>query len=269
MSGKSDLACREISQEEIERYKSQGWAKLERFIEPAAVEVLLNRGRNKMGMDGDSNPQRDLKLPFFNVEPGEGPQEPGLAPLFSSVGAAAKQLMARRVPVGVRCYGDVFAVKLPEKSETMHEGNKKTDFHQDFPSWSFDRTGGMSFWIALADIRPAAGTMSFLSGSHKRGPLANFRTHAGHDLTDIYPELLSEHVLSEPVSYRAGDATVHSDLCVHCAGSNTTRDPRWAYIISVTPADACWSGAPAEGYSTEGLKQFGPLDDVRFPIMST
>jgi hypothetical protein len=269
MSKDPSPACRAATAEEIDHFKANGWAKLNAFFNPTAVSMLLTRAQTRMGPDGDGNSKDALKLPYFNREYLGGVRDPELAALYSSVGVAARQLMARKAKVGVRYYSDVFAVKLPATANSAREGNKKTDYHQDWPSWSFDRTGGMTFWVALTDIGPEAGTMSFVSGSHRRGPLANFRTHVGRDLTDVYPELLSDLSSSENMSYRAGDATVHADLCVHCAGENLTRNPRWAYILSCIPGDACWNGAPPEGYSAEGLTKFAPLDDARFPFIAS
>jgi ectoine hydroxylase-related dioxygenase (phytanoyl-CoA dioxygenase family) len=123
----------------------------------------------------------------------------------------------------------------------------------------------MAFWIALMDIAPEAGTMSFANGSHRLGSLGNYRTG---DLLEVYPEILDRCTLSEPFGYRAGDATVHSNLTVHGAGLNQTDLPRWAYTVLVNPADARWNGAPAEAFATAHMTLHQELDDERFPILS-
>ena len=41
--------------------------------------------------------------------------------------------------------------KLPSSKKTKNAGNGPTDFHQDFPNYAVDRSGGMNFWLALED----------------------------------------------------------------------------------------------------------------------
>ena len=74
--------------------------------------------------------------------------------------------------------------------------------------------------------------------------------------------------MSGPLTYAAGDVTVHSNLTVHGAGANLTDRPRWAYTVIVNPADVRWNGGPAEAYDTTRLQMLQPLDDERFPIVS-
>ena len=69
------------------------------------------------------------------------------------------------------------------------------------------------------------------------------------------------------LSYGAGDVTVHSNMTVHSAGANMTDDPRWTYIVIVNPADACWTGGPADAFNTDGLILHKELNDARFPII--
>jgi ectoine hydroxylase-related dioxygenase (phytanoyl-CoA dioxygenase family) len=97
------------------------------------------------------------------------------------------------------------------------------------------------------------------------GSLGNYRTG---DLLDQYPELLQRCALTDPLSYKAGDGTVHSNLTAHGAGKNMTDKPRWAYTVLVNPSDARWNGAAAEGYDTTGMTWLQELDDERFPILS-
>ena len=127
----------------------------------------------------------------------------------------------------------------------------------------------MTFWLSLEDYGPEFGTMSFVNGSHRLGVLGNYRTYRqGEDLLDIYPNLRNEQKLSEPMSYAAGDVTVHSHMTVHGAGANLTHRPRWAYLMLVQPADACWTGAPAEAFDSAGMQINHPLPEDRFPTLA-
>lgn len=260
--------CRPITSEEIAQYQEHGWTKLPGFVQPRMVRTLLDIARARMGDDGDSNAPLDIDLPFFNPEYIDGLNHPSVRPLIDQIGKRAKALMGRKPGIEVRYYTDTYAVKLPALKGAKHSGNGRTFFHQDFSTWALDRSGGMSFWIALADLSPASGTMSFVNASHRMGLLGNYHTYGDGDLLEQFPEVLNRCTISEPVSYAAGDATVHSNLTVHAAGRNLTDKPRWAYIVIVNPSDARWNGAPAEAFDCSGLRLHEELDDERFPIIS-
>jgi hypothetical protein len=263
------LSCRDVTADEIARYDKQGWVKLERLISPGTARALLEMAKAKMGEDGQGNAVSPMRQPFFNPELSEGPSSPVLRPLIDGIGLAVKRLMQRREGLGVRYFGDMFAPKLPAARETRHPGAGATYFHQDFINWALDRSGGMTVWIALEDLEPDSGTMTFLNGSHRLGALGHYRSYEdGSDIRDDYPELTERCPQTGPVSYRAGDATVHSNLTVHGAGENRTGRPRWAWIVLANPEDARWTGAPPEAYMTEGMAHLDPLDDdARFPLI--
>lgn len=260
-----DEPCRDVSDEEIAHYRTHGWVKLEGFLSPAMTDFLLAMGKEQMGEDGDSNPPLPILQDFFNHAGTGGPDNPAMRPLLNGAGRCARRLMGRRPDIQAKYYVDSFIVKLPSAKASKHGGNGRTSYHQDFTNWAVDRSGGLAFWVALTDIEPAAGTMSFASGSHRHGAMGNYR--AG-DIVEDYPELLDECPLTEPMRYRAGDATVHSNMLVHGAGENHTDRPRWAYSILINPSDVRWNGSPAEGFDTTGMSWLDPIDDERFPILS-
>ena len=260
--------CRPVTAEEIAHYQEFGWVKLASFVQPDVVRTLLDLARERMGEDGDSNADYGLRQPYFNVEAGCGPASPLIKSLVEGVGRAAKALMHRRSTVGVRYFQDFFAPKLPAKRKTKHEGNGPTAFHQDFVTFGVDRSGGMTFWFPLEAYGPDAGTMSFINRSHRAGVLGNYRNYGNaEDVTGVFPEL-RELEVSEPMTYAAGDITVHSHLTVHGAGANLMNKPRWAYIMLVQPADACWNGMPVEACGNVPQPTNQQLDDARFPVIA-
>jgi hypothetical protein len=259
--------CRTVTAEEIAHYREFGWVKLPGFVSPDIVQLLLKTAKERMGEDGDSNPGYGYDQSYFNAEQGQGLSNEPVRELIRHVGRNAR-LMMRRTGVGVRYFQDFFAPKLPSQKKTRRWGNGPTSFHQDYISFSVDRSEGMTFWLALEDYGPEWGTMSFVNGSHRFGVYGNYRTYPeGKDLLDIYPEL-GEMEMSEPMTYAAGDVTVHSHLTVHGAGANLKDRPRWAYLMLAQPADACWTGAPAEAYETTNMTVHQQLDDERFPIIA-
>jgi hypothetical protein len=268
--------CRFVTPEEVAHYQEYGWVKLQGFVRAETVTLILKAALERMGEDADSNavietigPGVEKKIAYFNAEYGGGLENPPVRSLIEHVGKNAKSLMSRSRPVGVRYFSDFYAPKLPSSKQTRHGGNGPTSFHQDFTNFSVDRTGGMTFWVALEDYGPEFGTMSFVSGSHRLGVLGNYRTYQkGEDLLDIYPNLRNELKISEPMFYAAGDVTVHSHMTAHGAGANLTNRPRWAYLMLVQPADATWTGAPAEAFDSTGMEINKPLPEDRFPTLA-
>jgi hypothetical protein len=256
---------RAVTPREIAHYQEFGWVKLENLVPPSTVQRLLDVGVEKLGVDGDSNPPLPVLQDLFNHATADALNDPTLRPLLHDIGRNAKSLMQRQAHVEVRYFIENYAVKLPAGKDSKHAGNGRTLFHHDFPNWQLDRSGGMAFWIALMDMQQEMGTMSFVNGSHRLGVLGNYRNG---DLLEIYPEILQRCTLTEPMTYKAGDVTVHSNLTVHGAGFNRTDRPRWAHTVLVNPADARWNGAPAEAYDTRYMKVHQELDDKRFPILS-
>jgi hypothetical protein len=268
-SSESATSCRSVTSSEVEHYDRHGWAKLPGFIAPEIVQALRAMALARMGEDGQGNAVAPIQQPFFNPEVSDGPDSPLLRPLLNGVGANARLLMGRHPGVGVRYFGDMFAAKLPAARETRHPGAGETFCHQDFINWGIDRSGGMTFWIALADLEAESGTMSFYSGSHRLGALGHYGCYReGGSLLDDYPELPDRCPSSGPMRYRAGDATVHSVMLAHSASENRTDTPRWAWLVMTNPADVRWTGAPPEAYDTAGMTHLQRLDDeARFPLI--
>lgn len=257
--------CRLVTAEEIDHYQQHGWVQLKGFIYPETLDMLLKVARQRMGEDGDSS--EGISQPYFTVGYSGGLTHPAIRPLIEHVGRNAKALMARKTGVGVRYFSDFFAPKLPAAKKTRNAGNGATSFHQDFITFAVDRSGGMTFWMPLEAYGPEAGTMSFVSGSHRRGVLGNYRNYDLGDALDTFPEL-RELPMSEPITYERGDITVHSHLTVHGTGVNQMDKPRWAYLVLTQPVDAVWNGAPPEAFDTTGMQPYGRFNDANFPVLA-
>jgi hypothetical protein len=262
-----DDAFRVVTPEEIAHYQQFGWVKLEKFISLDRVHALLAIAKRKMGEDGDRNAPPEA-FTYFNPLTMRGLVDPILGPIIHHAGRNGRKLMARRVNVGIRYFTDYFAVKLPVKKKQADKGGAgSSEWHQDFAASASDRSGGMVFWMALTDMTPEKGTMAFLNGSHRFGVMGHYATYGQGNLLDSYPELLDHCNSSGNLCYRAGDVTVHSNMTVHSAGTNVSDDPRWTYIVIVNPADACWTGGPADAFQTDGLTLHKELTNDRFPII--
>ena len=259
--------CRDVTDEEVAHYEKNGWVKLTKFLHPAIVNTLLERGIMLMGPDGQSNEDYGIRQSYFNPFPCNGLSVPEIREMLFGIGKNAKRLMNRKSGTGTRYFFDTFVPKLPAAKVSRRGGNGPTSFHQDFITFAMDRSGGMQFWVPLEPCGPEKGTMSFINGSHKMGVLGNYSAYRGLDISEVWPELLEMEV-SGPMTYELGDVTVHNHLTVHGAGSNTTDSPRWALITSTLPVDAHWNGSPPEAFDPAHLKPYEPLDEERFPTLA-
>lgn len=258
---------REVTPDEIAHYHKFGWVKLENFIAVDRVEQILKIAKEMMGEGGDKSASSQAFSYFIPAQPG-GIKNSIIKPVIEKFGPNAKKLMARKADVGVRFFADVFAPKLPSRKPSKFGGNGASGYHQDYPASASDRSGGIVFWIPLIDMTPEAGTLSFVNGSHRHGVMGHHDSYGEGDLLDSYPELLDSCTITESMSYSVGDVTAHNTLCVHGAGPNLTDSPRWAYIVIVNPADACWDGGPADAFDTTGLQLRRVMDDGRFPVIA-
>jgi hypothetical protein len=262
----SNVGYRDVTPEEVAHYRQFGWVKLPKFVATGQAEQILAMAQERMGENGDRNPP-PKSFSYFNPLTLRGIAHPVLGPVIRHCGRNARALMARRAPVGIRYFTDYFGAKLPSKNASQHGGNGNSAWHQDYAASASDRSGGMVFWMALTDLTAASGTMAFLNGSHRFGVMGHYTTYGQGNLLDAYPELLDECTATDNQTYAAGDVTVHSNLCVHSAGLNLTDKPRWTYMVIVNPADACWTGGPADAFDATGLRLHEVMDDGRFPII--
>ncbi|HET7746742.1 MAG TPA: phytanoyl-CoA dioxygenase family protein [Vicinamibacteria bacterium] len=124
------------------------------------------------------------------------------------------QVAARLMGVGgVRLYHDQALFKEP--------GGAPTPWHQDQYYWPLDTEHTVTMWMALVDIPPEMGPMSFASGSH-RADVASGAISAEESAR--LSALIHDRRLpvSEPTALAAGDATFHSGRTLHSAQPNRT-----------------------------------------------
>ena len=126
---------------------------------------------------------------------------------------------------------------------------KANRYHQDSVFWSFFASNfQVTCQVLLDDATVENGCVRFIPGSHNFG-LVNW---------DHLPYMLTEEVLAQEVAVplKAGDATLHHSLALHCSGPNTTPYRRRGWSIHYVSAATRYIGTPKE---TEHLKQLGCL----------
>jgi hypothetical protein len=259
-------AVREVTPEEVAFYRENGWVKLDRLVHPDVVAQMLDWGRReRAGLEAASASDTasqvrdhgiwtewrfvatdDKREPFRSVA------------LCREMGRNAQLLIGRDVPV--RYWYDLVAVKIPAGRAGASD---RTGYHQDLPNHPQDRIGTLTIWIALDDVSPEQGSMRFVSGSHREGPLGR----GASDQLEEYPSLLDRLAMSPPLHLHPGDATVHDGLTVHGAPANTGTNERWSFILDYFPDDVRYNGSPYKRTDDLALVPGERFVHERFPII--
>jgi len=149
---------------------------------------------------------------------------------------------------GVRLYHDQALFKEP--------GGQPTPWHRDRYYWPLDTTHTVTMWMALVDVAPDMGPMTFASGSHLAGDVPALAISAESDL------LLARYVAARRfplagAALAAGDATFHSGGTLHCARANLSAARREVMTV-IYFADGTRVLAPANPFQEADARAFLP-----------
>lgn len=253
--------------EQVQFYQQNGWVKVPGLVPPEIAASMLEAA-TRYEEEAVSERARDLAMwREWRFVARDDAREPFRSVAYSpDMGLNISRLDGHGC--GVRYWTDVLSKKSPAGTPG---GSTGTGWHQDFPNHPIDRVGGATAWIALTDLEPEQGTMKFLSGSHREGPLG--RTYStgpiagGTDQVQQHPWLLDRYEISEPLSLRAGDATFHHPLVVHGADPNNGTRPRWAFIAMYVAADSVYTGASYSNTDSLRLEVGNHFERPEFPVV--
>ena len=131
----------------------------------------------------------------------------------------AAELMGAK---GVRLYHDQALIKEP--------GGKPTPWHQDHYYWPLATRHTITMWMALVDIPPEMGSMSFATGSHSDTSFPQIPISSTSQKT--FERIIQDRRIPTPgYSLKAGDATFHSGDVLHSAHGNNSRGRREVITI--------------------------------------
>lgn len=245
------MHIREVTCEEIDTYRRDGWVKLPGLVDRETIAQL--RAQSEEILDAREAGQvwdKVLDTRGFLARDGIEPFR-SLAYDHTLAGNARKLLERERLtgkPTPVRYLNDAIIRKRPSDLPTLA--------HEDHGGHGLDRVASLAVWIALDEIVPGMGGMRFLTGSHRSGP------HGHMSLTDIldeYPGLTHLYSWSEQQTYQPGDATVHHSCTIHEAQGNVSDRTRWAMIVVYASQDALFRENPFA---------YHPIDDAKFPVLA-
>jgi len=276
------IVRRAITAEEVDSFQTNGWVKFDQLISSEQAALLLGRVKEIMGADASraALPTRpdspEEAIPFFHtweplaVDLASGASVDDLFYDFShsrEVGELVKRLSGR----SVRYWIDGALVKMPMGPGGTGAG--PTHWHTDVGAVDTSPLsppeGQMQLWIALRDMTPEHGTMRFISPDKQTDAVRKLCEANAADPESTYADLEALGVLSEPISLKAGDATIHASGTLHSAPLNRSDTPRWGYFVSVFPATSVYSGNSHFALDrVEGLEPGGPFVEARFPVLS-
>jgi hypothetical protein len=172
-------------------------------------------------MIGPDSPEQELALPQL-LRPTQYEPLLRLTRLASSARSIAEQILGPKLENDLE-----HAISKPPFNGAA------TPWHQDD---AFHRKGSgvpesISIWMPLQDVTVESGCMRYIRGSNL-GPLYPHRSpHNDPRIHGLETISLPDLTNCVAVPMRAGDAVIHLSRTLHGAGSNTSDQPRLAYIL--------------------------------------
>jgi ectoine hydroxylase-related dioxygenase (phytanoyl-CoA dioxygenase family) len=132
-----------------------------------------------------------------------------------------------------------------------------TPWHQDAQHWAIPGDRCLTMWLALVDLEPAMGTLTYASGSQREGLLGDW------PIGDGSQRFFAEHLATRPYAQvnagamQAGDALFHDGWVIH--GSPPNRTPRLRAVMTVLfVADGTRLDSPQYPAQQQALAEWTP-----------
>lgn len=236
----------ELSAEQIDSYRENGFIVLEGFLNPAETEHWRNTTQEAVNQrlaslqkaaDGAVNrgsaadPDSYYSQVFTQcLKLAE--THPGMHDLMFDP-RLGKMIATLAGVDGIRIWHDQALFKPPFGDPTA--------WHLDNPYWSFSSRNALSIWVALDDATRDNGCLYYVPGSHKTATYKNVGIGKNQgDLFNIYPEWREISPVACPAP--AGSAVIHNGLTAHGAGANMTNRPRRAMTCAYMPDGEIFNG---------------------------
>jgi ectoine hydroxylase-related dioxygenase (phytanoyl-CoA dioxygenase family) len=257
---------RDLTEDEVRAFHENGWVFVKNYVDRDIVARMLAWAKERMGVDDrgqlDASKVTSVKNWWWELSDVAREEDVFAAVGHSpAMGRNIQRLFRRDVPI--LYIADSLMTKAPASGSN---GCGPTSWHQDIPSFPFDRSGTTTCWLALDHLTPDMGTMHFLEGSH-RGEIFG-RIPASEDpyvVLKNHPHLLEDYAEVASPTFEPGDATFHHCQIVHGAPANTSDRMRWSYTLGCLAADSLYTGASCVYTDGLGLPVEQPLRHPRFP----
>jgi ectoine hydroxylase-related dioxygenase (phytanoyl-CoA dioxygenase family) len=232
MTAPTETAARQLSQQDLERYRRDGFLRVRGVLDAAEVARFREAARAVFERRAAGPTPDEAYYRVFTQVVNVWQEDPTLRELTLHPGLA--HLAQQLAGVPVRLWHDHLLVKAPHNAAA-------TEFHQDRPYWPHATSRhSLSAWVALVDVPPERGCMTFLPGSHERTDLRQQDLTDAGDLFAADPELRWNERVTVPL--RAGDCTFHHSYTAHMALPNATDEPRLAHVNIYMDAETTFTG---------------------------
>lgn len=266
----------DVTQEQIDKFRDDGFLIVDRIIDDATVEQLraayerLFRGEFETGLSPDE------------VNWQEGKSDPSLTRQICNGWKADLTVahVALRAEFGraiARMGGWPGARILVDNVLWKPPGTRPLGFHQDsaYLSW-YTPSDLLSLWIALDDTTAEGGTLEFARGSHKwhhsvpEGEFHGPHEYQKHMRLAAQREGVEPEVV--PVVVGKGGGSFHHGWTWHGSGYNRAKLPRRSLVLHAMRSDVRFApGHLAEGtgriYSRYKHLGDDEVDENYFPIL--
>lgn len=253
----------ELSTEQIDSYRENGFLVIEDFLDAEEVEYLREILSEAVAERGEAVTPRDYyaeqtQAQHRSVSELQTTDRKQLLVAFSKRRPHWLRMLAQhmnlwqtdervrefcldpRLGKMATLLGEVDGIRLwHDQTLTKPAWGDPTGWHMDTPAYSFTHPGTSTFWYALIDTDLRNGCMHYIRGSHRlrMGTKGNWRLDG---LKLMNPDW--DHADPIPTPARAGTLVVHNGDTAHGAGANMSPRPRPAYSMTWMPAGSTFNG---------------------------
>jgi ectoine hydroxylase-related dioxygenase (phytanoyl-CoA dioxygenase family) len=143
----------------------------------------------------------------------------------------------------VACWGTHYFCKLPGDP-------KSVTWHQDAPYWPLSPSKTVTVWLAIDDADEGNGAMRVIPGSHRLGALPIRRSREDEqNVLSLTTDGAEQHGAPMPVTMRAGQMSLHSDLLLHSSRPNPSTRRRCGLTIRYCTFDV----RSSEGWNARSI----------------
>ena len=237
----------QLTQQQIELYRENGYLLVENFLNEAELSFWRNavteaikqrNGRkfansdSKVGEDDSINEDSAYFGKVFDqmINLWQTNDDVKKIMLDENIGKMVADLSDWE---GTRIWHDQALIKRPWANPTS--------WHLDTPFWSFSDRRAMSIWVALDDATYENGCLYFIPGSYHTTTFDNPCIGKNMDAVfDFYPQFIKSKSVVVPM--KAGSCSFHNGLTIHGAGANMTNGFRRAMTCAYMPDGATFNG---------------------------
>ena len=235
-SSKDEWKQYELSEEQIDFFKKNGFISGIKMMDDAQIEIIRNE------LSEIASPRHPGHELFYEFNSNES-TDPGTI-LFHALGAwritpglhdvlwnprflvAASQLLGN---VPVRFWHDQIFWKPPKQGGVVA-------WHQDYSYWTRTKPiAHLTCWCGLDDSTKENGCLQYIAGSQNWGllpkPVIAGELHGIKDFLDEEQKKQFEN--PQYAEIKAGEAIFHHSLTLHGSGENKSNRPRRAFVINV------------------------------------